>query len=76
MNYRSFHQDFKKKIVSGLSLANHCFFFFLTFYFILEFSQLYINGHELKQSPGDSEDGEAWRVAIHGVRKSRTELCD
>ena len=75
MNYRSFHQDFKKKnslrVISGQSL-----FFFLTFYFILEFSQLYINGHELKQSPGDSEDGEAWRVAIPGVRKSRTELCD
>ena len=34
------------------------------------------NRHEFEQTPGDSEDGEARRAAVHGVTKSRTQLSD
>ena len=27
------------------------------------------NGHELRQTLGDGEGGEAWRAAVHGVTK-------
>ena len=30
-----------------------------------------LNGHELKQAPGDGEGREAWRVAVHGVPKNQ-----
>ena len=30
------------------------------------------NGREFEQTPGDSEDREVWRAAVHGVPKSRT----
>ena len=31
-----------------------------------------LNGHEFEKTPEDSEDRETWRVAVHGVTKSRT----
>ena len=34
-----------------------------------------LNGHKLEQTPGDSEDREAWRAAVHGVAKSWTDLA-
>ena len=34
-----------------------------------------LNGHDLGQTLGDSEDREAWRAAIHGVAKSWTRLA-
>ena len=33
-----------------------------------------VNGHEFKQTPGDSEGGEVWYAAVHGVAKSQTGL--
>ena len=35
-----------------------------------------LNGHEFEQVLGGIEDREAWRVAVHGVTKSRTRLSD
>ena len=35
-----------------------------------------INGHELQQTPGDSEGREIWCAAIHGVAKIWTRLSD
>ena len=35
-----------------------------------------LNGHEFEQALGGIEDREAWRVAVHGVTKSRTRLSD
>ena len=35
-----------------------------------------VNGHELEQTSGNSEDREAWHVAVHGVTKSQTRLSD
>ena len=29
-----------------------------------------LNGHEFEQTPGDSEESEAWSAAVHGVSKS------
>ena len=34
------------------------------------------NGRESKETPGDSQGQEAWRAAIHGATKSRTQLTD
>ena len=34
------------------------------------------NGHKLGQTSGDSEDRETWHAEVHGVTKSRTQLCD
>ena len=31
----------------------------------------WLKGHEVEQAPGDSEDREAWRAAVHGVAKSQ-----
>ena len=31
----------------------------------------WLNGHEFEQTPGDSEDREAWCAAAHGVAKSQ-----
>ena len=31
-----------------------------------------LNGREFEQTPGDSEDREAWCAAIHRLTKSRT----
>ena len=31
-----------------------------------------LNGHEFEQAPGDGEDREASRAAVHGVAKSWT----
>ena len=33
-----------------------------------------VNGHEFKQTPGDSEGREVWYPAVHGVAKSQTGL--
>ena len=33
-----------------------------------------VNGHEFKQTPGDSEGREVWYAAVHGVAKSQTGL--
>ena len=33
-----------------------------------------LNGHEFEQTPGDSEDREAWWAAVYGVAQSRTRL--
>ena len=35
-----------------------------------------LNGDEVEQTPGEGEDREAWRAAVHGVAKSRTRLSD
>ena len=35
-----------------------------------------LNGHEFEQVLGDGEDREAWRAAVHGVTKSRTQLSN
>ena len=35
-----------------------------------------LNGHELKQTQGDSEDRETWCAAVHGVSKSWTRPSD
>ena len=35
-----------------------------------------LNGHELGQTPEDSEGQEAWCAAVHGVTKSQTQLSD
>ena len=35
-----------------------------------------LNGHECEQTLGDSEDREAWHVAVHGATKSWTGLSD
>ena len=34
------------------------------------------NGHELEQTPGDSEGQEAWGAAVSGVTKSWTRLSE
>ena len=34
-----------------------------------------LNGHEFGQTP-DAKDREAWRAAVHGVKKSRTQFSD
>ena len=34
------------------------------------------NGHKFEQAPGVMMDREAWRAAVHGVEKSRTQLSD
>ena len=34
-----------------------------------------LNGHESKKILGDSEDREAWHVAVHEVTKSRHDLA-
>ena len=34
------------------------------------------NGHEFEQTLGDSEDKEAWHVAVHRVSKSWTRLSN
>ena len=34
----------------------------------------WFNGHELGQTPEDSEGQEAWCAAVHGVTKSQTQL--
>ena len=31
-----------------------------------------LNGHEFEKTTGDSEDNEAWHVAVHAVTKSGT----
>ena len=36
----------------------------------------WLDGHEFEQTPGDSENREAWRAAVHGVAKSQTRLSD
>ena len=36
----------------------------------------WLNGYEFKQTPGDSEDREAWHAAVHGAAKSQTRLSD
>ena len=33
-----------------------------------------LDEHEYEQAPGDGEGWEAWRAAVHGVAKSRTQL--
>ena len=33
-------------------------------------------GYEFEQTLGDSEDREAWRAAVNGVAKSRTQLSN
>ena len=33
------------------------------------------SGHELEQTPGDSEGRGVWHAAVHGVTKSQTRLC-
>ena len=33
-----------------------------------------LNGHEFEQTPGDSEDREAWNAAVHGVAKNQTQI--
>ena len=35
-----------------------------------------LDGHEFAQAPGVVMDREAWRAAVHGVAKSRTQLSD
>ena len=32
-----------------------------------------LKGHEFEQTLGDSRGQEAWRAAVHGVAKSRTQ---
>ena len=34
------------------------------------------NGHEFKQTPGDSGDSEVWHAAVQGVAKSQICLND
>ena len=33
-----------------------------------------LDGHEFEQAPGVGDGREAWRAAVHGVAKSRTQL--
>ena len=35
-----------------------------------------LDGHEFEQAPGGGDDREAWRVAVHGVAKSRAQMSD
>jgi len=35
-----------------------------------------LNGHEFEETPGDSEDREAWGAAVHGVSKDWTRPSD
>ena len=35
-----------------------------------------LNGHEFEQTLKIVKDREAWRAAVHGVAKSRTQLGD
>ena len=35
-----------------------------------------LNGHESEQALGVVMDREAWRAAVHGVTKSRTQQSD
>ena len=35
-----------------------------------------IDEHEFEQAPGLMMDREAWRAAVHGVPKSRTQLSE
>ena len=35
-----------------------------------------LNGLEFEQALGMPKDREAWRVAVHGVAKSETQLSD
>ena len=35
-----------------------------------------LNGHEFEQTPGDMKEREAWRAAVHGVAKSRTQFSN
>ena len=35
-----------------------------------------LKGHQFKQTPGESEDREDFRAAVHGVIKSRIQLSD
>ena len=34
-----------------------------------------LNGHEFEQTPGDSEEQEAWCAVVHGVAKSGHDLA-
>ena len=34
------------------------------------------DGQEFEQAPGVGVDREAWRAAVHGAAKSRTQLSD
>ena len=34
-----------------------------------------LHGHQFEQTLGDSEDREAWHVAVHEVTKSRHDLA-
>ena len=36
----------------------------------------WLDGRESEWTPGDGDDREAWRAAIHGVAKSQTWLSD
>ena len=35
-----------------------------------------LHGHEFEQIPGDGEGQGAWRAAVHGVAKGRTQLSN
>ena len=35
-----------------------------------------LNGHEFGSTPGVSDGQDAWRTAVHGVTKSRTQLSN
>ena len=35
-----------------------------------------LNGHESEQTPGGSEDRDAWCAAVYGVTKSQAQLSD
>ena len=35
-----------------------------------------LDGHGFEQTPGVSEDREAWHAAVHGVSKSWTQLSN
>ena len=35
-----------------------------------------LNGHEFDQIPGDAEGQGNWHAAVHGIRRSQTQLSD
>ena len=35
-----------------------------------------LNEQEFEQTPGDGEGQVSWRAAVHGVKKSQTQLSD